>query len=95
MFCFTGEVVFIHSDQVDKTCPSTFILAPSQGYLLWYIRGDIKSIYTKLALYGSKNECARNDTVFFPISQVCTRGVTLAIKNYASFARYFAVVKNS
>ena len=36
-----------------------------------------KGIYPELALYGSKNECARTDTVFFPISQVCTRGVTL------------------
>ena len=26
-----------------------------------------------LALYSSKNECARTDTVFFPTSQVCTR----------------------
>ena len=41
------------------------------------MRGDIKSIYPELALYGSKNEGARTDTVFFPISQVYTRGVTL------------------
>jgi hypothetical protein len=35
------------------------------------------SIYPELALYGSKNECARTATVFFPVSQVCARGVTL------------------
>ena len=37
----------------------------------------MKSKYTKLALCDNKNECARTDTVFFPISQVYTRGVTL------------------
>ena len=42
-----------------------------------YIKGDIKSIYPDLAFYSSKNECARTDIVFFPISQVCSRGVTL------------------
>ena len=40
---------------------------------------DIKSIYIELALNGRKNECAMTDTVFFPISQVCTRGVTLRV----------------
>ena len=37
----------------------------------------MKSIYSDLALYGSTNECARTVTVFFSISQVCTRVVTL------------------
>ena len=64
MFCSTGEVIFIHSDQ-----------------LLWYIRGDIKSIYPELALYGSKNKCAWTATVFFPISQVCARGATLKVND--------------
>ena len=27
--------------------------------------------YTELTLYGSKNECARTDTVFLPVSEVC------------------------
>ena len=71
MFGSTGEVVFIHSDQV------SLILASSHGYLLGNIRGDIKNIYPELALYGRKNECARTDTVFFAISQVCPWGVTL------------------
>ena len=31
----------------------------------------MESIYTELALYGSKNECAKTDTVFLPISEVC------------------------
>ena len=39
--------------------------------------GDIKSIYPELGLSGRKNEGARTDSVFIPISQVCTRGVTL------------------
>ena len=39
-------------------------------------------IYPELARYSSKNECARTDTVFFPISQVCTRGVTLTENLY-------------
>ena len=83
MCCSTGEVIFIHSDQVDKTCPSTLILASSQAKLLGYIRGDIRSIYPELALFSSKHEGARTDIVFFPISEVCTRGFTLMICNYA------------
>jgi hypothetical protein len=39
--------------------------------------GVMKSIYTELALYGSKNECARTDTVFLPISEVCDGTVSL------------------
>ena len=37
----------------------------------------MESIYTELALYGSKNECARNDTVFLPVSEVCDGTVSL------------------
>ena len=37
----------------------------------------MESIYTELALYGSKNECARTDTVFLPISEVCNGTVSL------------------
>ena len=37
----------------------------------------MESIYTEFALYGSKSECARNDTVFLPISQVCSGSVSL------------------
>ena len=84
MFCSPGEVVFIHSGQLDKTCPCTLILASSQGSLLGYIRGVIKSIYPELALYGSKNEGATTDTVFFPISQVCTRGPFLNMDDMKS-----------
>ena len=35
------------------------------------------SIYIELALNGSKNECARTDTVFLPISEVCDGTVSL------------------
>ena len=40
----------------------------------------MESIYTKLALYGSKNDCARTDNVFFPISEVCDGTASLAQK---------------
>ena len=30
----------------------------------------MESVYTKLALYGSTNQCTRTDNVFFPISEV-------------------------
>ena len=38
----------------------------------------MESIYTELALYGSKNECARTDTVFLPIAEVCNGTVSLS-----------------
>ena len=37
------------------------------------------SIYAELALYGSQNECARTETVFSPISEVCDGTVSLMI----------------
>ena len=37
----------------------------------------MESIYTELALYGSKNECARTENVFFPISEVCDGTISL------------------
>ena len=37
----------------------------------------MESIYTDFALYGSKNECARIDNVFSPISEVCDGTVSL------------------
>ena len=37
----------------------------------------MESIYTELALYGSKLECARTDHVFSPISEVCDGTVSL------------------
>ena len=39
--------------------------------------GDMKTLNPELALYCSKNKCARTDTVFFPIYEICTRVVTL------------------
>ena len=35
-------------------------------------------IFTEVALYESKNECARNDNVFSPISEVCDGMVSLS-----------------
>ena len=37
----------------------------------------MERIYIGLALYGSKNECARTHTVFLPISEVCNGTVSL------------------
>ena len=37
----------------------------------------MENIYPKLALCDSKKECARTDTVFFPISQVHTKAEIL------------------
>ena len=37
----------------------------------------MQSIYTELALYRSKNECAWNDNVVFSISEVCDGTVSL------------------
>ena len=37
----------------------------------------MESIYAELALYGSKNECARADTVFLHLSKVCNGTVSL------------------
>ena len=45
--------------------------------LLEYLGGVMVSIYTELALYGSKNKCARTDIVFLPISEVCDGTVSL------------------
>ena len=48
-------------------------------------------IYPKLTLCGSKKKCARTDTVFFPISQVHTKGVTLR-KSMAYGEHMFSLV---
>ena len=37
----------------------------------------MESIYTELALYGSKNGCARTDTGFLPIYEVSDGTVSL------------------
>ena len=37
----------------------------------------METIHPELALYGSKNVCARTNTVFFPISEVCDGTVSL------------------
>ena len=49
----------------------------------------MESIYTELALYGSKDECARTDTLFYPISEVCDGKVSLA-KMYCTI-EYFTL----
>ena len=37
----------------------------------------MESIYTELALFGSTNDCARTDSVYLPISEVCNGTVSL------------------
>ena len=66
---------FRQSGQKNALAPSFYLHI--RAFSLGYIRGDIKSIYAELALSGGKNERAVTDTVFSPISQVCTRGVIL------------------
>ena len=39
----------------------------------------MESIYTELALYDIKNEGARTNTVFLPISEVCDGMVSLVL----------------
>ena len=41
----------------------------------------MESIYSKLALYGSRNECSRTDDVFSPISEVCDGTVSHSFKH--------------
>ena len=65
--------------QLNKICPDTLIWPSSQSYLLEYLMGVMESIYTELALYGSTNKCARTDTVFLPISEVCNGTASLVL----------------
>ena len=62
---------------VAKAIAEDTIIAKALGQLLQYLRGVIESVYTELALYGSKNYCARTDTVFLPICEVCNGTVSL------------------
>ena len=39
----------------------------------------MESICTMIALYDIKNKCARTDTVFLPISEVCDNTVYLCV----------------
>ena len=42
----------------------------------------MESIYTELALYGNKNECARTGNEFFLISEICDDTVSLGSATY-------------
>ena len=48
----------------------------------------MESIYTDLALYGSKDESSRTDNVFLPISEVCDGMVSLGFYNSFLFQQY-------
>ena len=48
----------------------------------------MESIYIELALYGSKNECARTDTVFLPISEVCDDMVSLLCVTFIRLMKF-------
>ena len=45
-----------------------------------YLMGVLESIHTELALYCSKNKCARTDIVFLSITEVCNGTVSLNTK---------------
>ena len=44
----------------------------------------MESAYTKLALYGSQNECVTTDNIFFPITEFCDGTVSLTTHNHIS-----------
>ena len=56
----------------------------------------MESIYTDLALYGRKKKCARTDTVFLPISEVCDSTVSLALTrdNYSQLIQLLQLETN-
>ena len=41
----------------------------------------MESIFTAIALYGSKEECARTDNVLSHISEVCDATASLVVAN--------------
>ena len=49
----------------------------------------MESIYPELALFGSKNECAMTDTVFFPLSEVSEGTVSFAARKNNYFELFF------
>ena len=49
----------------------------------------MESIYTKLALYWSKKECAKTDNVFSPISEVCNVTVSLLMEIFKATKFFF------
>ena len=66
MFCTVRQVIFIHPDQVDKTCSSTLSLVSSQSLLLEYVREHMDSLRCEFTLYGSQNECSRTNYLVSP-----------------------------
>ena len=54
LFYTVGQVLFIHSVQVDKTCSSTLIFATSQSLLLVYLRGVWRVNILSELLMGAK-----------------------------------------
>ena len=56
MLCPAGQVIFIHSKTIDKTGPTTLIIASTSGELSEYLRGVIESVNPEVAPYHRKNE---------------------------------------
>ena len=52
----------------------------------------MESIYTELALYGSKNECARTANAFFPISEFCDGRVSLRHTGFIYFFVFYSTI---
>ena len=55
----------------------------------------MESIYIELALYGSKNECARTDNVYFAISEVCDGMDSLNLFDISNTVANFAIIPSS
>ena len=62
---------------MNKTDPSTVILASTRGKLLDYLRGVMDSVNSEFAPSRSKNECTRTNIVCFSLSEVSTGTVAL------------------
>ena len=77
MFCPAGQVVLIHSDQFDQTCPSILIFSFSSELTSIVQKRGMDSLNPEFSLNGSKNEHTRTVTVFFPLSDVSNRAVVL------------------
>ena len=48
----------------------------------------MESLNPDLAIYGSKNEFTRTDTVFFALSEIRQEAVSLLTENYHALADY-------
>ena len=63
MFCLDGEIIFIHSIQVNITGCITLILVLTRGYIREYLRGVVESVNPKFA--SSDRKISFLETIMF------------------------------